>query len=236
MSSIRKLVYLIVIAVLLFESGVFAGTSGAEEKSNNGGIGKLLKDIGNVLASFAGPQKEVAGVEIKDPLKAELAEAKAKMMSELARIEKDVKVQAKARAEEKVEIEKEYKSALAKAESQYREAKNKLKKRRKDEGVDGLGALFPDKKKAAVLKSINEEEKRIEADYKEAKLDLEAKMKSLAKKRAEKKAQIEAGYQEALAKINLKSQYAKAKIQYAHLAPSRGYQPKVPRYGNQNKR
>ena len=50
---------------------------------------------------------------------------------------------------------------------------------------------------------------------------MEAKETSLAKEKKEEKARIEAEGKEAVAKVNLESQYTKAKAKYAHLVPAK---------------
>jgi len=103
----------------------------------------------------------------------------------------------------------------------YIEAKKKLDQRRKKEGVYGLNALFPNKQKAAILKSINEEEKKIEAEYRETTAKakatymeeittLEAKVKTQADKSKNEKANAKKEYEQTIAQINSTRKQAEA--------------------------
>jgi len=121
-------------------------------------------------------------------VKAELAEVK----RQLSDLENRAKACAKDRAEQAAQIKNEYKSVVGQAESRYKQAKKELKKRAREAGVDGFGALFPDKNKAAILKSIREEEKKIEARFKAEKAKAKAEYdRSMSLLRTEAKAENE---------------------------------------------
>ena len=97
-------------------------------------------------------------------IKTELAEIEKK----LADLRVQAKVNAKAADEKDATARKEYDAAVAQAQARYKEAKNQLDEQAKKAGVDGFAGLFPDKRKAEILKSIDQERKRIEAERSEA--------------------------------------------------------------------
>ena len=182
-----------------------------------------------------------------------LAGVKAEEKAELAKIEAKAEVQAKARAEQASNIEQDYKANKAKVEAEYKTAMQNIQKQRNDAGVNGVGALFADKKKAAIIKSIDKEDARAKAEYKEAKarvdadyklakaqLDIKAKVeteeikdakakveKDYEKKVADINSTAKAGKVAAEAKTNLKFQYEDVKARVAHVSVAEDTSPKL---------
>jgi hemolysin activation/secretion protein len=139
-----------------------------------------------------------------------LSGVKAQEKAELAKIEAGADVQAKARAEQAAKIEQDYKANNAKVEAEYEVATQNIQKQRKDAGVNGVGALFADKRKAAIIKSIDKEEARAKAEYKEAKAKIDADYK-LAKAQLNAQTKIETnGIKNA--KIKIEKDYEKKNI------------------------
>ncbi len=201
------------------EAKAKADTIGIAEEST-----KIEKEYKSAKAKVES-QYEEARKKAKAEAKVELAEAQTKMKSDSATVDKKAKAQAKARAQEKVKIEQKYKNSITKAESKYKEAEKRLEKRRREAGVAGIAALFADKKKAAILKSIAEEEARIKAECKEAKekaeserkqaiVKLEAQSKAQKKETAQEKTGIIKEYEKAKSAIDLKSKLDKVVMEY----------------------
>jgi len=129
------------------------------------------------------------------PAQTEETSTAANIKAELTKLEQqlsDLQKKAETRKEQAAQIKRQYNSAVDQAGSRCKQAKKELKKRAKEAGVDGFAALFPDKTKAAIIKSIKAERKKIEEQRKaaiaQAKAEYDQAMSRLrAQAKAEKK-------------------------------------------------
>lgn len=140
----------------------------------------ILFSTATSLAETDGEANTVSNVKM------ELSQIKQKLSS----LERKINTQSTVKAEEQKKITKKYENDLSRAKADYETVINKISKRAKDAGVDGVSALFADKKKKAIIESINKEKAKVKAEYKRTKANAEADYKS-AKARLEDKAKAE---------------------------------------------
>jgi hemolysin activation/secretion protein len=229
MRLMTKSICLIIVVMLLFSPTAFTGITRAENTNTDSGIEKLLREIGGTLASLIRLKKENGVAQARRIYKAELAELEETTRARLQSVERKAETDVEAIAQEKKRVEEEYRSEIGGINTKYRKSWEEIEERSKQAGIYGLGLLFADKEKAAVIKLITQDKARIKAEYKKARavaaadcrtarLDLKSRQKSLAKSRSEEEAQIKADHREALAKLRLKRRYAEAKAEHKQWA------------------
>ena len=116
-----------------------------------------------------------SGINGIESVNAELRQVDKQYKQKAKQIASKAKSQSMAMAKRKAEIEREYRADLVSSEDLYKNELKELGKKKKATGVDGLGSLFPDKKKKAAINAIKQDRAEIVARYSTAKSEAKKK-------------------------------------------------------------
>jgi len=154
---------------LLLASTVLAGEGAPEreyaEKSRDSAMA-LQSKVWWLFAGSTG-NREYQDRESPDSLHALRQEPEGRGKSGLSSLADQAETRAP--EDERERIEKQYRSALARAKADYQDGKSRISELKRQAGLGGLGFLFVGKEKQTASKSIAAEQARVELQYRQAK-------------------------------------------------------------------